>query len=128
MELVNALYAYKGTNTALFSEAVVDTVTMLAPFIPHVTEELWALMGGEGSIHDKEWVTYDETALVKDEIELVVQVNGKIKGKINVASSLDDEGIKAAAVADEKVQEAIEGKQVLKVIVVKGRLVNIVVK
>jgi len=128
MELVNALYAYKGTNDALFSEAVVDTVTMLAPFIPHVTEELWTLMGGEGSIHDKEWVTYDETALVKDEIELVVQVNGKIKGKINVSSSLDDEGIKAAAVEDEKVKEAIGDKQVLKVIVVKGRLVNIVVK
>ncbi len=128
MELVNALYAYKGTNTALFSEAVVDTVTMLAPFIPHVTEELWALMGGEGSIHERQWVTYDETALVKDEIELVVQVNGKIKGKITVSSSLDEEAIKAAAVADEKVKEAIGDKQVLKVIVVKGRLVNIVVK
>lgn len=128
MELVNALYAYKGTNTALFTEAVVDTVTMLAPFIPHVTEELWLLMGGEGSIHERQWVTYDETALVKDEIELVVQVNGKIKGKINVSSSLDEEAIKAAAVADEKVKEAIGDKQVLKVIVVKGRLVNIVVK
>ena len=128
MELVNALYAYKGTNTALFTEAVVDTVTMLAPFIPHVTEELWLLMGGEDSIHERQWVTYDETALVKDEIELVVQVNGKIKGKINVSSSLDEEAIKAAAVADEKVKEAIGDKQVLKVIVVKGRLVNIVVK
>ena len=128
MELVNALYAYKGTNDALLSEAVCDTVTMLAPFIPHVTEELWQLMGGEGSIHERQWVTYDEAALIKDEIELVVQVNGKIKGKINVASSLDEEGIKAAAVSDEKVKEAIGDKQVLKVIVVKGRLVNIVVK
>lgn len=128
MELVNALYAYKGTNTALFSEAVIDTVTMLAPFIPHVAEELWSLMGGEGSIHERSWVTYDESALVKDEIELVVQVNGKIKGKINVASSLDEEEIKAAATADEKVKEAIADKQIVKVIVVKGRLVNIVVK
>ncbi len=128
MELVNAMYAYKGTNDALFSEAAVDIVTMLAPFIPHVTEELWLLMGGEGSVHEKEWVTFDETALVKDEIELVVQVNGKIKGKINVASSLDDEGIKGIALLDEKVKEAIGDKTVAKVIVVKGRLVNIVVK
>jgi len=128
MELVNAMYAYKGTNDALFSEAAVDIVTMLAPFIPHVTEELWLLMGGEGSVHEKEWVTFDETALVKDEIELVVQVNGKIKGKINVASSLDDEGIKEIALLDEKVKEAIGDKTVAKVIVVKGRLVNIVVK
>lgn len=128
MELVNAMYSYKGTNDALFSEAAVDIVTMLAPFIPHVTEELWLLMGGEGSVHEKEWVTFDETALVKDEIELVVQVNGKIKGKINVSSSLDDEGIKGIALLDEKVKEAIGDKTVAKVIVVKGRLVNIVVK
>ncbi len=128
MELVNAMYSYKGTNDALLSEAVHDTVVMLAPFIPHVTEELWQIMGGEGSVHEQAWVTYDEDALVKDEIELVVQVNGKIKGKITVGASLTDDEIKELAVADEKVKAFTEGKQIVKVIVVKGRLVNIVVK
>ena len=128
MELVNAMYAYKGTNNALLSECVKDTVTMLAPFIPHVTEELWQILGGEGSIHEQPWVTYDESALVKDEIELVVQVNGKIKGKIVVGASLTDDDIKALAVSDDKVKAFTEGKEIVKVIVVKGRLVNIVVK
>ena len=128
MELVNAMYAYKGTNNALLSECVKDTVTMLAPFIPHVTEEIWQILGGEGSIHNQPWVTYDESALVKDEIELVVQVNGKIKGKIVVGASLTDDDIKALAVSDDKVKAFTEGKEIVKVIVVKGRLVNIVVK
>jgi len=128
MELVNAMYSYKGTNNALLSEAVHDTVIMLAPFIPHVTEELWQILGGEGSVHDETWVTYDEDALVKDEIELVVQVNGKIKGKITVGASMTDDEIKELATADEKVKAFTDGKQIVKVIVVKGRLVNIVVK
>ena len=128
MELVNAMYAYKGTNNALLSECVKDTVIMLAPFIPHVTEELWQILGGEGSVHDQAWVSYDESALVKDEIELVVQVNGKIKGKIVVGASLTDDEIKAMAISDEKVKSFTEGKEIVKVIVVKGRLVNIVVK
>ncbi len=128
MELVNAMYAYKGTNYALLSEAVKDTIIMLSPFIPHVTEELWQIVGGEGSVHNQEWVTYDEAALVKDEIELVVQVNGKIKGKIVVGASLTDDEIKELAVSDEKVKAFTEGKEIVKVIVVKGRLVNIVVK
>jgi leucyl-tRNA synthetase len=128
MELVNAMYAYKGTNNALLSECVKDTVIMLAPFIPHVTEELWQILGGEGSVHDQAWVSYDESALVKDEIELVVQVNGKIKGKIVVGASLTDDEIKAMAISDEKVKAFTEGKDIVKVIVVKGRLVNIVVK
>ena len=73
-------------------------------------------------------VTYDEDALVKDEIELVVQVNGKIKGKITVGASMTDDEIKELATADEKVKAFTDGKQIVKVIVVKGRLVNIVVK
>lgn len=128
MELVNAMYSYKGSNNALLSECVKETIIMLAPFIPHVTEELWQIVGGEGSVHEQSWVSYDEAALVKDEVELVVQVNGKIKGKILVGAALTDDEIKAAALEDDKVKEAVDGKQVVKVIVVKGRLVNIVVK
>ncbi len=128
MELVNALYAYNGSNSGLVSEAVHDLVIMLAPFVPHITEELWQMIGGEGSVHAQPWVTYDEDALVKDEIEIVVQVNGKIKDKINVSSGLDDGQIKEAALESGKVKEAAQGKNIVKVIVVKGKLVNIVVK
>ena len=128
MELVNALYAYNGTNNGLVSEAIHDLLIMLAPFVPHITEELWQMTGGEGSVHDQSWITYDEDALVKDEIEIVVQVNGKIKDKINIAAGLDDEAIKAAALDSDKVKEATDGKNIVKVIVVKGKLVNIVVK
>ena len=128
MELVNALYSYNGTNTGLVGEAVHDLIIMLAPFVPHITEELWQMAGGEGSVHSQSWVTYDEDALVKDEVEIVVQINGKIKDKLNIASGLDDEAIKAAAMDNAKIKEAIDGKTVVKVIVVKGKLVNIVVK
>ena len=86
------------------------------------------MVGGKGSVHEQEWVTYDESALVKDEVEIVIQINGKIKDKINVASGLDDEAIKIAAMESDKVKALIEGKNVIKVIVVKGKLVNIVVK
>ncbi len=128
MELVNALYSYTGTNTALVSEAVHDLIIMLAPFVPHITEELWQMVGGTGSVHQQPWVTYDESALQKDEVEIVIQINGKIKDKISVASGLDDEAIKAAAMESDKVKALVEGKTVVKVIVVKGKLVNIVIK
>ncbi len=128
MELVNALYSYTGTNTKLVSEAVHDLIIMLAPFVPHITEELWKMVGGCGSVHQQSWVTYDESALQKDEVEIVIQINGKIKDKISVASGLDDEAIKAAAMDSGKVKSLIDGLNVVKVIVVKGKLVNIVVK
>ena len=128
MELVNALYAYKGTNDALVSEAVHDLIIMLAPFVPHITEELWQMIGGEGSVHKQAWVTYDEKALVKDEVEIVLQINGKIKDKIFVATGLTDDEIKEVVLSNEKITTLTEGKTIVKVIVVKGKLVNIVVK
>lgn len=128
MELVNGMYSYKGTNDALISEASKALIIMLAPFIPHVTEELWQMVGGEGSVHEQSWVSYDESALVKDEVEIVVQINGKVKAKMNIAANLTDDQIKEIVLADEKVIDFVEGKQIVKFIVVKGKLVNIVVK
>ena len=128
MELVNALYSYNGNNNALISEAAKDVIIMLAPFVPHITEELWEIIGGKGSVHDQSWVSYDESALVKDETEIVVQINGKVKDKMMISTELGDDEIKAAALENEKIKELTDGKQVLKVIVVKGKLVNIVVK
>ena len=128
MELVNGMYSYKGTNNALISEASKALIIMLAPFIPHVTEELWQMVGGEGSVHEQSWISYDESALVKDEVEIVVQINGKVKAKMNIAANLTDDQIKEIVLADEKVIDFVEGKQIVKFIVVKGKLVNIVVK
>ena len=128
MELVNALYAYNGSNNALISEAAKDLIIMLAPFVPHITEELWEIIGGQGSVHDQSWVSYDEKALVKDETEIVVQINGKVKDKMMISTGLSDDEIKAIALENDKIKELTDGKQVLKVIVVKGKLVNIVVK
>jgi len=128
MELVNALYAYNGKNAALISEAAKSIIIMLAPIVPHITEELWQIAGGEGSVHDQAWVSYDETALVKDETEIVVQINGKVKDKMMISTGLSDDEIKAAALANGKIVELTAGKEIVKVIVVKGKLVNIVIK
>ncbi len=128
MELVNALYAYNGKNNALISEAVRDLIIMLAPFVPHITAELWEIAGGEGSVHDQSWIEFDESALQKDETEIVVQINGKVKDKMMISAGLSDDEIKEAALSSAKIAEFIEGKTVAKVILVKGKLVNIVVK
>lgn len=128
MELVNALYAYTGTNDALVSEVCKKMIIMLAPFVPHITEELWQMIGGSGSVHSQKWPEFDESALVKDEIEIVIQINGKVKDKMVISSGLTDDEIRETVLANEKISEFTNGKQIVKVIIVKGKLVNIVVK
>ena len=130
MELVNEMYRYKeGTvNPGLFGAAIKDLIIMLAPFVPHVTEEMWEHLGYEGSVHDQNWPEYDEKALVKDTVEIVVQVNGKIKEKLDIAGGLSREEMEKNAMENEKVKGLIEGKNVVKVIAVPGKLINIVVK
>lgn len=130
MELVNEMYRYKeGTvNPGLFGAAIKDLIIMLAPFVPHVTEEMWEHLGYEGSVHDQNWPEYDEKALVKDTVEIVMQVNGKIKEKLDIAGGLSREEMEKTAMENEKVKGLIEGKNVVKVIAVPGKLINIVVK
>ncbi|HII4508411.1 TPA: leucine--tRNA ligase [Clostridium perfringens] len=131
MEFINALSKYtqeKEMNLDFLKDVVSDYLRLLAPFAPHFSEEQWSLLGNSYSIFNEAWPKFDPKALVKDEVEIAIQVNGKIKNKIMVSSDLDEEGIKAAALADEKIIASTEGKTVLKVIVIKGRLVNIVVK
>ncbi|HAT4124992.1 MAG: leucine--tRNA ligase [Clostridium perfringens] len=131
MEFINALSKYtqeKEMNLDFLKDVVSDYLRLLAPFAPHFSEEQWSLLGNSYSIFNEAWPKFDPKALVKDEVEIAIQVNGKIKNKIMVSSDLDEEGIKAAALADEKIIASIEGKTVVKVIVIKGRLVNIVVK
>lgn len=131
MEFINALSKYtqeKEMNLDFLKDVVSDYLRLLAPFAPHSSEEQWSLLGNSYSIFNEAWPKFDPKALVKDEVEIAIQVNGKIKNKIMVSSDLDEEGIKAAALADEKIIASTEGKTVVKVIVIKGRLVNIVVK
>ena len=134
MELVNALYNYKekvedkGKNIGLLKKAIETVVILLAPFIPHASEELWALMGKKESIHDMSWPGYNKDALVKDEVEIVIQINGRIKDKILIPTGSCKDDIEKEALSNEKILQFIEGKQIIKVIVVPERLVNIVVK
>ncbi|MDU2147146.1 MAG: leucine--tRNA ligase [Paeniclostridium sordellii] len=131
MELINEMYKYKeleNRNDAVIKEAIETIVTILAPFAPHIGEELWLMIGKDGSIFDISWPSYDESALVKDEVEVVVQVNGKVRGKLSVDSNISREEMQEAAMNDEKIKTLVEGKTIVKVIAVPKKLVNIVVK
>jgi leucyl-tRNA synthetase len=130
MEMVNGLYAYKEQKISgsVIKEAVENLLLLLAPFAPHMTEELWEKLGKKESIHLMPWPKYDIEAMVEEEIEIVVQVNGKVKGKVSLPAEATDEEMKQAALSNEKVLPHIEGKNVVKVITVPRKLVNIVVK
>ncbi|EEV49323.1 leucine--tRNA ligase [Enterococcus faecium] len=111
---------------ALPYEYIEGFVQLLAPIAPHMGEELWAILGNDGGISYAPWPTYDEAALVEDEVEVVFQVNGKVRAKSNVPQDLGKDELEKAALANEIVQEYIEGKTVRKVIAVPNKLVNIV--
>ena len=103
-------------------------VTVLAPFAPHIAEELWEQTGGKGSVCDTEWPTWNEDYLVEDEVQMPVSFNGKARFQINLPATASKEAIIEAAMSDERSQKYLEGKQVVKTIVVPGRIINIVVK
>jgi leucyl-tRNA synthetase len=128
MELVNAIYGFKDkpANPGVLREALETTVRLLAPFVPHIAEELWARLGHAGGLEAAGWPQWDAAALVEEEKTIVVQVNGKVRGKVTVVADADDEVTRQAALADANVARFLEGKTVRKVVVVPGRLVNIV--
>ena len=132
MELVNEMYRYKDgaqVNYTLMKEVCKNLVLVLSPFAPHICEEMWSRFGiGEKCAYFEQWPAYDEKALVLDTVEIVVQLNGKVKMKADVANGLTREALAELMLADERVKELIEGKNVVKVIAVPGKLVNIVVK
>jgi leucyl-tRNA synthetase len=130
MELMNELgSADDGTaaGRAVQREVLEHVVLMLAPIVPHITNSLWHGLGHEASIADEDWPQVDEAALVRDRIELAVQVNGKLRGRVSVAAGAGEDTIRETALAAENVQRHVEGKDVRKVIVVPGKLVNVVV-
>ncbi|MCP5142565.1 MAG: leucine--tRNA ligase [Gammaproteobacteria bacterium] len=131
MELMNALARASDESAngrALAREVLLTAVRLLAPITPHMAHVLWRELGGGDSVIDAAWPQVDEAALVQDELELVVQVNGKLRGRIAVAADADRAAVEAIARADEAVARHLEDKTVVKVIVVPGKLVNIVVK
>ena len=130
MELLNALAKFDDASEqgrALRQEAFELVTLMLAPIVPHIAERLWQALGQSGLVATASWPRYDESALVQDALEMVVQVNGKLRGKITVPVDADQAAIQTAALADENVQRFMEGKPAKKVIVVPRKLVNIVV-
>ena len=123
MTMLNEFYD-KGVNRAEY----MAFLTLLNPFAPHITEELWQQMGGEGLLSIAPWPQYDEAKTVEDTVEIAVQVNGKLKCTIKLPVDCDKQVAIDTALAEEKVQHAVEGKQMVKQIVVPGKIVNLVVR
>ena len=139
MELVNALYAYEESATsesqtrssasaALLAEVQRNLVLLLAPFAPYLAHELWEMLGEKGSLLKAAWPKYDAALAKEEELEIPVQINGKLRGRITVLADAPESVVIDRALADEKLQAAIAGKQIVKKIFVPGKLVNIVVK
>ncbi len=124
MTLINKIYEIGSVNRAEYK----TFITLLNPFAPHITEEIYELCKFGGMLNEQKWPSYDEKLCIDDTIEIVVQINGKVKSKINIPADMEQAEVLAVAKADENIVKACEGKTVVKEIYVKGRLVNIVVK
>ncbi|MDU5647737.1 MAG: leucine--tRNA ligase [Haemophilus parainfluenzae] len=131
MELMNKLTRApleSEQDRAVMAEALSAVVRMLYPITPHICFELWKALGNESNIDHAEWVKADEAAMVEDEKLIVVQVNGKVRGKVTIAADADEETVKTVAFADENVKKFTDNTQIVKVIYVPGKLLNVVVK
>ncbi|WP_298921273.1 leucine--tRNA ligase [uncultured Nostoc sp.] len=127
MKLSNALTDASGKNSPIYAEGIQNLVLLLAPFAPHIADELWHLLGETDSVHTQTWPSFDPAALVADEITLVIQIMGKTRGAIQVPAQADKAALEKYARESEVAQRYIEGKEIKKVIVVPGKLVNFVV-
>jgi leucyl-tRNA synthetase len=134
MEMTNAVYDYRSKvaderqNALVLAEAIQKAVLMIAPFCPHLADELWSRLGYPTSIHTADWPGFDPSAAQADTVEIVVQINGKVRERMELPAGITAAEMQQAALAAEKVQALIDGKQVVKVIPVPGKLVNIVIK
>jgi leucyl-tRNA synthetase len=130
MELLNEMYRAReqgAGGSKEWHEAVDIYLRMLAPVAPHISEELWEILGKDYSIHDQKWPAFDPDVAAEEQITLVIQINGKVRDRITVPADIDEESARKAALDSETIREMIAGKQTRKVIVVPGKLVNIVV-
>jgi leucyl-tRNA synthetase len=130
MELMNTLAKFEDrseTGRAIVQETLELVVQMLAPIVPHATHALWQALGHADPLIDRRWPEPDASALVQDTLEIVVQINGKLRGRVTVAADASEDAIRKTALADPNVHKWVEGKPIRKVIIVKGKLVNVVV-
>ena len=134
-ELVNAIYDWRGKKSVLDDEdksilsfAIISLIKLMAPVAVHLTEEAWNELGGQGSVHEQQWCSWDDELAKSSSITLVVQINGKVKDKIDADESLNEEELKELALSSEKVKELTKGLNIVKTIIVPKKLVNIVVK
>ena len=129
MELSNGIYDYlrrKG-NSSLLRESVEKLILLLSPFAPHICEELWEVLGHRLSVNEQSWPKYDPEAIEQEQMLIVIEVNGKVRSKLEVPVNLEEEKIKRKAQLDERVRKHIEHKKIKQIIYVPKRLVNIVV-
>lgn len=130
MELVNEIYRYKEIeqpNLGLLKLATENLILILSPFTPHICEEMWQYTGHESTVYLEKWPIFEEAALVKDTVEIVIQLNGKLKDKIEVANGLSKEQLEEAVMGNDKVKALLAGKEIVKLIPVPNKLFNIVV-
>jgi leucyl-tRNA synthetase len=130
MELVNEITSFEPgseEDKAVFRFAIEQLLLLLSPFSPHIAEELWAAIGNMPSIFEHSWPVWDEEAAKEEQIELVIQVNGKLRSKVMISVGMSDDEVKKTALADQRIQEIIGESEIRKVLVVKGKLVNIVI-
>jgi leucyl-tRNA synthetase len=133
MELVNELYHYTGDrareeyNCALLKKVTQNLIILLSPFAPHLSEELWEKVGGKPSVFDQKWPAYDEKYLEQDEIDWVIQINGKIRERVKGPIDLSGKAAEKFGLEAGRIPQLIEGKQLRKIIVVPKKLINIVV-
>ncbi|WAM32922.1 leucine--tRNA ligase [Caldicellulosiruptor morganii] len=131
MELLNFLYDYKEKgvlNEELVLKTLRNLLILIYPFTPHIACELWEIMGFEGDIEDVSWPEYDENALVRKSVEIAVQINGKIRARFEIPTDISEDELKEKILNDDKIKDLLGGKEIVKFIYVKNRLVNIVVK
>ena len=130
MEIVNEMYKYdlnEIKNISLFKDTVCTLIKIIAPFMPHFAEEKWNRLGNNNSVFFEKYPIVDEKYLVKDEIEIAVQVNGVVRSRISVSMDNTNEEIENIAINDEKIKKFIGDKQIKKIIVIKQKIVNVVI-
>ncbi len=128
MEYVNVLSKFTAKNQNYSKHYIEQLVLLIAPFAPHLSEELWSMLGNNESVFKQKWPTYDETKTIEEEITIGIQVNGKLRGSITIKKDSTEEEVKSIALNENNVKKHIDSKEILKVIVVQNRIVNIIVK
>jgi len=128
MEFMNELQSYKGNNTKLLKEAIENLILLLSPFTPFIADKLWNEIGNKGFTIQQKFPEHDEEALIEKTKEIPVQINGKMRGKITIPLDAEEELVIKTAIENESIKKWIEGKNIVKTIFIKGKILNIVVK